>query len=96
MKNPNIMGIIQSIIRFVEAWLSLAAGMVVIFCITHMDAPTSIGRMMGEGSGRARSSHRNLLFRGITWWTGERPEYRCRARPASLSGVDGSVWMMDW
>ena len=66
MKNPNMAGIIQSIILFVDACRSSAAGIVVIFCITHMDAPTKTGITNGEGSGWARSSHRNLLSIGIT------------------------------
>ena len=66
MKKPNITGIIHSIILFVDSWVSLVAGMVVIFCISHIDAPTRMGRTMGDGSGSAKFSQRNLLSRGTT------------------------------
>ena len=66
MKNPNIAGIIHSIIRFVDAWRSSAVGIVVIFCMTHMETPTRTGITNGVGSGRARSIHRNLLLIGMT------------------------------
>jgi hypothetical protein len=69
VKKPNMAGIIQSMIRLVEAWRSSAVGMVVIFCMTHMDAPTRIGMMNGDGSGAARSIQRKLLSMGITLWT---------------------------
>lgn len=66
MKKPNIAGIIHSIILLVEACLSSAVGMVVIFCMTHIDTPTRIGITNGVGSGRARSIHRKLLSMGMT------------------------------
>ena len=66
MKNPNMAGIIQSIILLVDACLSSAVGIVVIFCMTHIDTPTRIGITKGVGSGLARSIHRNLLSMGIT------------------------------
>lgn len=66
MKNPNIAGIIQSIILLVDACLSSAVGIVVIFCMTHIDTPTRIGMTNGVGSGRARSIHRKLLSMGMT------------------------------
>jgi len=65
VKNPNIMGIIHSIILLVEACLSSIAGIVVIFCINHMETPTSIGKI-GKGSGLARFNQRKLLFIGTT------------------------------
>ena len=68
VKNPNISGIIHSIMRLVDCCLASAAGMVVIFCMKNMDAPTRTGRI-GVGSGRARSSQRNELFMGMTLWT---------------------------
>ena len=43
VKNPNMMGIIHNIILLVDCCCGVADGMVVIFCITHMDAPTSTG-----------------------------------------------------
>ena len=69
MKNPNIAGIIHNIILLVDAWRSSAVGMVVIFCMTHIDTPTRIGITNGVGSGRARSIHRKLLSIGMTPWT---------------------------
>ena len=62
VKNPNMIGIIHNIILLVDACRSSIAGMVVIFCISHMDTPTRIG-MMGE-SGSARFIHKNSLFIG--------------------------------
>ena len=69
VKKPNIAGIIQSIMRLVDAWRSSAVGIVVIFCITNMDAPTKTGITNGDGSGRAKSIHRNRLSSGMTLWT---------------------------
>jgi hypothetical protein len=65
VKNPNISGIIQSIIRLVDACLGSALGMVVIFCMSHMETPTRTGNS-GVRSGSARFSHRKELSRGIT------------------------------
>ena len=62
VKKPNIIGIIHSIILFVDACRSSIAGMVVIFCINHIDNPTRIG-IIGE-SGSARFIHKNPLFTG--------------------------------
>jgi len=64
-KKPNISGIIHSIILFVEACLSSIAGIVVIFCINHIDTPTIIGKT-GVESLAAKSNHRNPLSIGIT------------------------------
>ena len=61
-------GSIHSIMLFCEAWRESVVGMVVIFCITHIDAPTRMGRM-GVGSGSARSIQRKSLFRGTAWLT---------------------------
>jgi len=57
-------GIIQSIIWLVERWRGSADSGVLIFCMTHMDAPTSTA--MGYPPGTVRSIHRNLLFKGTT------------------------------
>ena len=75
LKNPNMRGIIQSIIRLVDSCLGSAAGIVVIFCISHMDPPTSTGST-GVRSGSARSSHRNELSKGMTLCTMGSHEYR--------------------
>ena len=65
VKNPNIKGIIHSIIRLVDSCRGSAAGMVVIFCMRNMEAPTRTGSR-GVGSRSARSSHRKELSRGMT------------------------------
>ncbi len=90
VKNPNIIGIIQSIIRFVCAWRGSADGMDVVACMSHMDMPTRMG-ITGNGSGCAKSSHRNELPMGITSLTNGSHEYRCPLSPTRRSGVDGSV-----
>lgn len=64
VKNPNISGIIHSIIRFVDCCRGSAVGIVVIFWSTHIDTPTRTGST-GVGSRPARSSHRKELFSGI-------------------------------
>ena len=69
MKNPNISGIIHSIILLVDACRSSAEGIVVIFCMTHMDAPTRTGITNGDGSGSARFIHRNDELMGMTLLT---------------------------
>ena len=68
--------------------------MVVIFCITHIDAPTRMGRM-GVGSGRARSIQRKLLCRGTAWLTWGNQEYSLVERLATASGLEGRVFRMD-
>jgi hypothetical protein len=65
VKNPNISGIIHSIIRLVDACLASTKGITVIFCMRNIDAPTSTGST-GRVSGTARSSHRNELLSGMT------------------------------
>ena len=64
VKNPNINGIIHSIMRLVDACLGSAEGMTVIFCMRYMDTPTIMGSTRLSGS--ARSSQRNELSSGIT------------------------------
>ncbi len=63
LNNASMKGIISNIILLVEACLSSAAGIVVIFCWAQVVIPTSTGNM-GVGSGLARSSQRKLLFNG--------------------------------
>ena len=64
VKNPNIRGIIHNIMRLVDCCLGSAAGMVVIFCMRNIDAPTSTGST-GRRSGLARSSQRKELSSGM-------------------------------
>lgn len=70
MKNPNIIGIIHSMIWFVCACLGSTGAVMVIFCMIHMDAPTSTGRAKFHGIGEfwtlsTRSMPTNMLFNGI-------------------------------
>ena len=74
MKNPNITGIIHSSMRLVESCCGDADGIVVIFCNTYIDTPTSRGRMIGDGSGSARSIHRKRPFSGTASCARDRPE----------------------
>ncbi len=90
VKNPNIKGIIHSIIRLVDCCLGSTAGIVVIFCMMNIDAPTATGST-GVRSGTARSSHRKELSRGTTPCTLGSHEYNRSERPTRLSGVDGRV-----
>tara|TARA_B100000809_G_scaffold200515_1_gene200787 strand:+ start:870 stop:1085 length:216 start_codon:yes stop_codon:yes gene_type:complete len=71
VKKPNIRGIIHSIILLVDACCWLMDGMVVIFCINHIDAPTRTGSRMLNGAGflleySARFIDRNWPFSGTT------------------------------
>ena len=69
-----MIGIIHSSILLVESCCGDVEGMVVIFCMTNIETPTRTGRMMGDGSGRARSIHRKRPLRGTASWASERPE----------------------
>lgn len=71
MKKPNIIGIIQSSMRLVDSWRGSAARGVLIFCMTHMDPPTSTAMtyVIGVFPATARSRPRKLLFSGTTWFT---------------------------
>lgn len=56
-----MMGIIHSIILLVDSCCGDVAGIEVIFCITHIDPPTRIGRRGAAGlliENLARSIHR--------------------------------------
>jgi len=63
-KYPNIIGIIHNIIFWLDCCLGSVDGIVVIFCCTQVEAATSKGITILEGSGSARSNHRNLSLRG--------------------------------
>tara|TARA_B100001123_G_scaffold419419_1_gene524477 strand:+ start:3272 stop:3457 length:186 start_codon:yes stop_codon:yes gene_type:complete len=45
VKNPNITGSIHNIILFVDACRGSAAAGVLIFCMTHIEAPTKTAIM---------------------------------------------------
>ena len=63
-KNPSIIGIIHSIIFWLDCCRGSRAAVMVIFCCTQDEAATSNGMTTGDGSGLARCNHRNLSFRG--------------------------------
>ena len=63
-KKPRNMGIIQSIIFWLDCWRGSGDGAMVIFCCTKVDAATSRGIIIGEGSGSPKFSQRNRSFRG--------------------------------
>ncbi len=93
-KTPNMPGMIQSIVRFCCSCWGVAAGMVDIFCITHVDRPTSTGIRKGnvpalESSPRSIHNIRPLIgIASLTTWS---HGYRCLERSARRSGVVGSV-----
>ena len=65
VRKPNIRGIIQSIIVLVDCCLGSVEGALVIFCWTHVEAPTKTGIISLVGSGSARFNHKNELLSGI-------------------------------
>ena len=69
-KNPRKMGIIHSIMVWLDCCLGSGDGVMVIFCCTQVDAATRMGRIIGEGSGSARLSQRKLSLRGAAEWMG--------------------------
>ena len=72
VKNPNIMGIIHSIILLVDSCCGLVAGMDDIFCIRNIEPPTRTGSKKGAGfwlESLERSIQRNAPCRGTTSWT---------------------------
>ena len=62
------MGIIQSIMFWLDCWRGSGEGVIVIFCCTQVDAATRIGSTTGEGSGSPRFSQRNLSLSGAAEW----------------------------
>ncbi len=89
------MGIIHSNMRLVDACLGSAEGMVVIFCTRKVVRATSTGRI-GVGSGAPRSSPRNVLSSGISWFTLGSHGYSLPDRSMSASGVEGSIARRVW
>lgn len=63
-KKPSIIGIIHSIIFWLDCCRGSTVGVMVIFCCTQVEAATSSGTMITERSGSARSNHKNLSFTG--------------------------------
>ena len=71
VRKPNIMGIIHNIIVLVCACLGSVEGVAIIFCWTHVVAPTRIGshNCVCSWAEPARSIHRNLVSMGIASFT---------------------------
>ena len=72
VRNPNIRGIIHSIMLLVWACLGSVVGIVIIFCWTHMEPPTRMGIRKGILSSLAgpdRLIHRNWLLKGTASFT---------------------------
>jgi hypothetical protein len=69
-KTPRNMGIIHSIIFWLDCCLGSMEGVMVIFCWTQVDAATSTGRTKLVGSGSARLNQRNLSCRGAASYMG--------------------------
>jgi hypothetical protein len=90
------MGIIHSIMVLVDCCRGSADGVVVIFCCTQVEAPTSSGITRLVGSGSARFSHRKPLSRGIASWTRGTQEYRRSDKSTSRSGLVGRVRINAW
>ena len=97
MKKPNMKGIIHKSMRLVDCWRGSALRGELIFCMTHMEPPTSTAMkyVATDLSATARSRPRNRLSSGTTWWTTDSHGYRCPESPARDSGLVGSTWMMD-
>jgi len=72
VKNPNMIGISHSIILLVDSCCALIDGVAEIFCMSHMETPTSTGSRNGTGfwlEYLARSIQRNCPSSGTDWWT---------------------------
>lgn len=72
VKTPNMPGMSQSIMRLVDSCCGVVEGMVVIFCITNMETPTSTGRRNGRGfelEYSARLRNRKVPSSGTASWT---------------------------
>ena len=68
VSRPNIRGMNHSIIWFMDfCWGPPLTG--IIFCCSHMEPPTRMGRATWVGSRSARFSHRNWGSRGIMLWS---------------------------
>ena len=63
-KNPRKMGIIHSIMVWLDCCRGSGDGVMVIFCWTQVEAATRMGRITGDGSGSPRLSHRKLSLNG--------------------------------
>ena len=66
-KTPRKMGIIHSIIVWLDCCRGSIDGVMVIFCWTQVELATSMGNKNLVGSGSARFIHKNWLFSGADW-----------------------------
>ena len=89
------MGIIHSIMVWLDCCRGSGDGVMVIFCWTQVEAATRMGRMTGEGSGSPRLSHRKLSLNGAAEWIGTKSiqEYSFWESPTRSSGLVNSVCM---
>ena len=80
LSTPNMTGMVHSIMVLVDCCCAVVAVGMVIFWVTHMDAPTRTGRMK-YGSGCVRVSQKNegSTGRESTMNRGSQP-YRCWER----------------
>ena len=94
-KNPKNMGIIHSIMVWLDCWRGSGDGIIVIFCCTQVEAATSRGKTIGDGSGSPRLSQRNWSFRGAAECIGTKVihEYSFWDNPTKSSGLVKRVWM---
>jgi hypothetical protein len=58
------MGIIQSIMFWLDCCRGSGDGVIVIFCCTQVEAATSKGKIIGEGSGSPRLNQRKPSLSG--------------------------------
>ena len=87
VRNASMRGIIHNSMLLVEACLASVVGIIVIFCWTHVEAPTSSGIMMGEGSGSPRFIHKKSAFSGTIVSDRGFHEYSLWDRPTRWSGL---------
>ncbi len=87
------MGIIQSIMFWLDCWRGSADGVMVIFCWSQVDAATRTGSTNLVGSGSARFIPRNWLFKGGAWKIGTKvsQEYSLPDRPTRSLGAVNRV-----
>jgi len=88
-KKPSMIGIIHSIMAWLDCCLGSAEGVVVIFCCKNVVAATKKGIIIGEGSGFPKFSHKNSALIGTAWWIGinVNQEYTRSEYPIKSSGV---------
>ena len=91
-----MIGSIHNSSRWVCSCCALVEAVGVIFCIAHIEPPTSTGSRMLNGTGlslayRDRSIVMKPLSSGTARWTHGSQGYSLSDRSASLSGVEGRV-----